>query len=100
MAGTFSHEDQWKDGWYGIFDPATFAFPQISGTWDNAGKPASITQNSRNNLVFPSRNGLRSSGPFADVIATNREGGLHGSLQDNGETIRWANGTVWYRKVR
>jgi hypothetical protein len=46
--------------------------------------------------------GWRSSGSFANattVIATEWEGGLRGALQDNGNTIRWANGTVWFRSA-
>lgn len=42
-----------------------------------------------------------SKGRFAGagtVIATNWENGLAGSLQDNNNTIRWANGTTWYHK--
>ena len=76
------------------------SFPSLGGAWSDANQPASITQDSNNRLVFTNRMGWRSNGKFADastVIATDWEGGLRGSLQNNGNTIRWANGTVWYR---
>lgn len=104
MAGTFSHEGVWEYGWYGIQLSATApsgpVVPTISGTWNDAGKPSSITQDAANNLIFTNGNGLRSAGRFADastVIATQWEGGLRGKLTNNNATIQWANGTTWTR---
>ena len=51
-------------------------------------------------MVFTNEMGWKSSGTFANattVIATDWEGGLRGTLQDNGKTIRWTNGTAWFR---
>ncbi len=102
MAGTFSHDGVWEYGWYGIqmAAAAPVSNPQISGTWNDAGKPSSITQDASNNLVFTNGAGMRSNGRFADattVIATNWEGGLRGKLTNNNTTIQWANGTTWTR---
>ena len=52
--------------------------------------------------MFTNEYGQKSSGSFANattVIATEWEGGLRGTLQDNGNTIRWANGTAWSRSA-
>ena len=76
------------------------ALPSLGGAWTSGGKPTSITQDGSGNLVFVNEYGMRSTGTFADsaaVVASEWEGGLRGSLQDSGRTIRWANGTVWYR---
>lgn len=102
MAGTFSHEGVWEYSWYGVLISASTgtANPQISGTWNDAGKPSSITQDASNSLVFTNGAGMRSAGRFADattVIATNWEGGLRGKLTNNNATIQWANGTTWTR---
>ena len=75
--------------------------PSLAGAWTCNGRPTSITQDASGNLVFTNEMGWVSKGRFAGagtVIATNWENGLAGSLQDNNNTIRWANGTTWYRK--
>jgi hypothetical protein len=77
-----------------------FTVWSIGGTWTCDGKPTSITQDGGGNLVFTNEMGSRSKGRFLNtetVIAIEWEGGLHGSVQDGGKTIRWANGTVWRR---
>jgi hypothetical protein len=77
----------------------TTAPTSLGGAWNDAGQAASITQDGRS-LVFTNRMGMRSRGTIADattVVATEWENGLRGTLTDNGNTIRWANGTVWYR---
>jgi len=76
--------------------------PSIGGVWTSAGRPASISQDAGGRLVFTNEYGQKSSGSFANattVIATEWEGGLRGALQDNGNTIRWANGTAWSRSA-
>ena len=74
----------------------------LAGAWTSAGRPASISQDAGGRLVFTNEYGQKSSGSFANattVIATDWEGGLRGALQDNGNTIRWANGTAWSRSA-
>jgi hypothetical protein len=78
------------------------ASTNLAGAWTSAGRPASISQDAGGRLVFTNENGQKSSGSFANattVIATEWEGGLRGTLQDNGNTIRWANGTTWFRSA-
>lgn len=72
----------------------------IEGAWLINGKPTSIRRGNAGNLIFTNEGGSVSNGRFIDantVIATDWAGGLRGSLQDGGNTIRWANGTVWVR---
>jgi hypothetical protein len=102
FSGTWSiYANRHRAGFYLKSAVGGQSFPSLGGSWSDANQPASIAQDSNNRLVFTNRMGWRSNGKFADaatVIATDWEGGLRGSLQDNGNTIRWANGTVWYRK--
>jgi hypothetical protein len=79
-----------------------FTVWSIGGAWTCDGRPTSITQDGSGNLVFTNQMGGLSKGRFLNtdtVIATEWEGGLHGSVQDGGKTIRWANGTVWSRSL-
>jgi hypothetical protein len=72
----------------------------LGGAWTSNGRSTSITQDSNGRLLFTNEMGWKSSGSFANattVVATDWEGGLRGSLQNNGNTIRWANGTAWFR---
>ena len=76
--------------------------PSLGGAWTSGGKSTSITQDpsDSNRLVFTNEYGSKSSGSFANsmtVIAHDWENGLRGTLTDNGQTIRWANGTAWLR---
>lgn len=94
---------RWANGtaWFRVKSAAP-SLSALAGTWTCDGKPTTIAQdtNDPNRLVFTNQNGLKSTGSFANpttVVATQWEGGLRGSLQDNGNTIRWANGTAWFR---
>ncbi len=97
---------RWANGtaWFRSSPAAGAAVtPSLAGVWTCDGRPTSITQDGSGNLVFTNQMGMKSKGRFADastVIATEWENGLRGSLQDNGNTIRWANGTAWYRGNR
>jgi hypothetical protein len=74
----------------------------LEGTWTINGRPTSITQGSGESLIFTNEGGATSRGRLLDantVIAIDWAGGLRGSLQDRGNTIRWANGTVWTRST-
>ena len=75
-------------------------FPAIGGNWRIGNRPVTITQSEEGGLLFTNEGGSRSAGHFIDantVIATDWVGGLRGTLKDGGNTIRWANGTVWFR---
>ncbi len=75
--------------------------PYLAGAWTSSGLAAAIAQDVSGNLVFTNERGNSSKGRFIDagtVIASAWEGGLIGVLQDGNSTIRWANGTAWYRQ--
>ena len=74
--------------------------PALEGTWAYKGTVNTISRGSGEPLVFTNYGGSSSRGRFIDassVVAIDWEGGLRGSLHDGGNTIRWANGTVWFR---
>jgi hypothetical protein len=84
----------------------TSLLPWIGGDWTDVGGggtgPASIEQDSsdRNRVVFRNRYGSTTGGRFIDsttVFEEGWEGGLRGTLENGGNTIRWANGSIWYR---
>jgi hypothetical protein len=80
--------------------PKPSSFPAIGGTWRINNQPTTISQTANGGLLFINEGGARSAGRFLDattVIATDWVGGLRGKLEDGGNTIRWANGTVWSR---
>jgi hypothetical protein len=54
-------------------------------------------------LTFINTFNQQSEGNFLDnanIIATNWEGGLKATLEDNGQKIVWKNGSVWQRTRR
>ena len=80
--------------------PPQSSLPAIGGGWRINNRPASIKQSADGVLLFINEGGARSAGRFIDantVIASDWVGGLRGTLEDGGNTIRWANGTVWFR---
>lgn len=116
-AGTFSHENEWAYGWYAVREnwspasatpplpatpPATAAPAAIplAGNWSDDANVATVSSDAVNNLIFTNRYGQRSRGRLVNattVLAIDWEGGLRGTLAANGNTILWANRTVWYR---
>jgi hypothetical protein len=94
---------RWANGTTWTRTPgAASNWPSVGGSWSFAGRATSIVQDAAEprKLVFTNEFGQRSGGHFADsstVIATDWERGLRGSLDNNGNTIRWANGTTWTR---
>ena len=90
--------------------PAGPSLPSIGGTWSgfdprsaNEGNRTEYLeqdQNDRSKLVFRNHRGNVSRGRLLNattVIADEWEGGLRGTLENNGRTIRWANGSTWSR---
>ena len=72
----------------------------LAGDWTYNGQDCQIVQNG-NNLTFINERGDKSNGYFKDddhVVATDWEGGLVGTLGNNGNRINWHNSTVWIRK--
>ena len=91
---------KWTDGAASSGGRAEDGLPAIGGGWRINNRPASIKQSADGVLLFINEGGARSAGRFIDantVIATDWVGGLRGTLEDGGNTIRWANGTVWFR---
>jgi hypothetical protein len=80
--------------------PPPPAKPSLAGAWTINGQPTSITQDNGGNLVFTNERGDQSAGSFADsaTVVASGWGGLRGSIENGGNTIRWANGTVWLRR--
>ena len=105
--GSMNHSAARHSAWSRILLSVLFTaslggqtLPSLGGAWTSAGRSAFISQDAGGRLVFTNEYGQKSSGSFANattVIATEWEGGLRGALQDNGNTIRWANGTAWVR---
>ena len=86
------------------------ALPNLAGRWSGVNASGSsegngtetIEQNQSdpNRLTFRNYHGSVSRGHFLNattVIADDWEGGLRGTLVNNGNTIRWANNTSWSR---
>ena len=73
--------------------------PQLAGNWQYHGQACQIVQDGEA-LMFINERGDKSKGHFqgkTQVIATDWEHGLVGSLADSGNRINWGNETVWIR---
>lgn len=108
----------WLNGsvWYRGVAPGTGIAcqnpPSLGGAWTgvdprfssgNGTELVEQDQNDRNRLVFRNHFAQSSNGHFLNcstVVADGWEGGLRGTLDSNGSTIRWANGSVWSRSSR
>ncbi len=85
--------------------PKTLNWPLLAGDWlsktkvDSSGKPASIYQDGKN-LIFRNEYGKNSTGYFESlsrIKATQWAGGLGATISDDGNTIKWDNGSIWQR---
>ena len=82
----------------------TIVLPNIAGTWYREGdwsRPASVGQSGErltftNELKPPMSSRGRFLGP-REVVAEDWEGGLRGTLSNDGRRISWANGSTWQR---
>jgi hypothetical protein len=87
----------------------TVSVPNIAGKWYDysantgySGRESYITQQG-SQLRFTNTFNSTVDGYFIDpvtVIATGWENGLRAKIEDNGNTIRWMNGSVWQRSKR
>lgn len=87
----------------------TRPIPDLSGEWvctkncsGGEGKVARIVQQGRR-LDFTNEFGLTSEGRLEDdlktVVATQWQGGLKATIEEGGNTLHWANGSIWVRKT-
>src|SRR6266850_1506526 len=76
--------------------------PNLGGCWNRTGDPdklCSIIQTG-DDLLFVNESNGKSNGRFERdrvVIAIDWEGGLKGTIANNGTRIDWANNTSWER---
>lgn len=73
--------------------------PNLAGNWQYNGQACQIIQHG-DDLTFINERGEQSEGRFnnkTQVIATDWENGLIGTLADGGNRINWRNNTVWTR---
>ena len=73
--------------------------PSLAGNWQYNGQACQIVQDGEA-LTFINERGDKSKGHFTsktEVIATDWENGLVGTLADGDKRINWRNNTVWIR---
>ena len=73
--------------------------PNLAGNWQYNGQACQIIQDG-DALTFINERGDQSKGHFkskTQVIATDWENGLVGTLANEGNRINWRNRTVWIR---
>jgi len=74
--------------------------PVLFGDWQFNGRATRIGQDGLS-LFFTNENGTRAEGCIiipTEVVAT-EWGGLRGTIEDDGNTIRWDNGGVWQKAM-
>jgi hypothetical protein len=86
--------------------PTASPIPDLSGDWicmrycpaGGEGKRARITQNERQ-LQLVNEGGGVSAGQIADDLRSisANNWGVSAAVEDNGQSLRWSNGTVWLR---
>lgn len=101
----------WKNGsvWERSLRPVASGRPNLAGTWYDYSPAFGINgavtkiQQDGNKLVFTNSKNDVSEGFFIDninIIASQWEGGLKASVQDNARRIVWKNGSVWQRSKK